>query len=180
MSTPNPTPAAGSNVRVVAKPLLAWRILIGIFCFGSAWILIGGALATLQGQHVEPIQFILAAAFLAVGGWLFPQTVVIDDTGIEMSRYFGLLRTRIAIDEIDFYWPTNRYALREYLRLGSPVVNVRESRIERNQAALLITARGSSKRIVLAHYHVGRDRIIEELHRRGVRHFDEAVNQPIA
>lgn len=179
MTSANTPASEREPQRVVVKPLLAWRILIGVFCFGSAWVLVGGTLAVLQGQQVEAIQFILAAAFLAVGGWLFPQTVVIDDTAIEMTRYFGLMRTRIPIDEIDFYWPTSRYALREYLRLGGPTVDMREARIEKGQAALLITQRRSTNRIVLANYHLGRDRIVGELKRRGVRHFDEATRQPV-
>lgn len=179
MTSPNTAASKIEARRVIAKPLLAWRILIGVFCLGSAQVLAGSTLAVLRGEQVEPIQFILAAVFLAVGGWLFPQTVVIDDTAIEMTRYFGLMRTRIPVEEIDFYWPTSRYALREFLRLGSPAVDMREVRIEKGQSVLLITARRSTKRIVLAHYHVGRDRIIDELKRRGVRHFDEATRQPV-
>jgi hypothetical protein len=179
MTTANTQASKQETQHVVVKPLLAWRILIGIFSFGCAQVLIRATIVALQGEQVEAIQFILGAGLLAVGGWLFPQTVVIDDTAIQMTRYFGLMRTRIPIEEIDFYWPTTRYALREYLRLGSPTVDRREARIEKGQAVLLITQRGSTKRIVLAHYHVGRDRVIDELKRRGVRHFDEATRQPV-
>lgn len=179
MTSANTPVSKHEQHRVVAKPLLAWRILIGIFSFGCAQVLARATLLALQGEQVEAVQFILGAALLAVGGWLFPQTVVIDDTAIQMTRYFGLMRTRIPIEEIDFYWPTTRYALREYLRQGSPTVDRREARIEQGQAVLLITQRRSTKRIVLAHYHVGRDRIIDELKRRGVRHFDQATHQPL-
>jgi hypothetical protein len=179
MTSPNTPASKHEPQRVVVKPLLAWRILLGIFSFGSAQVLIRAIIVALQGQQLEPIQFILGAGFLAVGGWLLPQTVVIDDTSIQMTRYFGLMRTRIPIEEIDFYWPTSRYALREYLRLGSPTVEMREVRIEKGQAVLLITQRRSTSRIVLAHYHLGRDRVVDELKRRGVRHFDEATRQPV-
>ncbi|MDZ7639664.1 MAG: hypothetical protein U5J83_15675 [Bryobacterales bacterium] len=68
-------------------------------------------------------------------------------------------------------------AIRDYMKGLAGNFDVVERAREERKSGLLINSKKETRRIVLSQYHVGRDRIVEELKRRGVRDYAEAVRQ---
>ncbi|MDZ7639665.1 MAG: hypothetical protein U5J83_15680 [Bryobacterales bacterium] len=51
---PASTSPQGTHQVAAARALLAWRILIGVSAFGSAWTLLGNGVRVFRGEAVRP------------------------------------------------------------------------------------------------------------------------------
>ncbi len=169
-----PTNSSASVRTVTSKPYLVWRVLILGFCFAAGLTLAQSILQVLRGGAVEMVQIVFSFGFLGLGAWLYPQTVTVDENGVEQIRCFGLIRTRIAVENIDFYWDTNREAIKDYLGKGN-LDDQRDRAVAQRQAAVLIKSSIEQKPIVLSHYHADRAAVVDELKRMGVRSYESIV-----